>query len=382
MNSNHEQDAAPAQPAAPQGVAYAELPGGWPARFRCDSCDGNGEVGDPISTGHFQPPERERCPDCDGRGWCGEEPAFSSDHMRDFADRTHALRASNGQAPAGALTAAAVFDELLGRPVIVEGAPMLEHGQVLYVAPQLTATAQAAPAATDPAYSEACSLATALFEKHYRQEPDYASGRVAWSLCDTTAGVISQIDNMVSGLARAPAAGAVAGPGWKLVSVVVPDEMWEAYKRPSGKSGDWSFAERYTALLAAAPTPAAQADSAQDEFISREQWVERAMRVYLIAGDTEDEARECAEYQWGELDMDDIPDPYFTAMEDIEGRGPAPQADSVLEDAALLHYALADGGNQSMNWQDVYDDWNGEGYFIDALRAAYKQDAARKQGGA
>jgi hypothetical protein len=60
---------------------------------------------------------------------------------------------------------------------------------------------------------------------------------------------------------------------------------------------------------------------------------------------------------------------------------PAAQADSVLEDAALLHYALADGGNQSMNWQDVYDDWSGEGYFIDALRAAYKQDAARKQGG-
>lgn len=75
-----------------------------------------------------------------------------------------------------------------------------------------TPTAQAAPAATDPAYSEACSLATALFEKHYRQEPDYASGRVVWSLCDTTAGVISQIDNMVSGLARAPAAGYDHGP--------------------------------------------------------------------------------------------------------------------------------------------------------------------------
>lgn len=76
------------------------------------------------------------------------------------------------------------------------------------------------------------------------------------------------------------------------------------------------------------PSPTPQADSAQDDFISREEWVERAMRVYLIAGDTEDVARECAEYQWGELDMDDIPDPYFTAMEDIEGRGPAPQADS------------------------------------------------------
>ena len=92
-----------AQPAAaPQGAAYAELPEGWPARFRCDSCDGNGEVGEPMYMGHFQPPERARCPDCDGRGWCSEEPAFSADHMRDFADRTHALRASHRQAPAGA----------------------------------------------------------------------------------------------------------------------------------------------------------------------------------------------------------------------------------------------------------------------------------------
>ena len=58
------------------------------------------------------------------------------------------------------------------------------------------------------------------------------------------------------------------------------------------------------------------------------------------------------------------------------------QADSVLEDAALLHYALADGGNQSMNWQDIYEDWSGEGHLIDALRTAYRLDAARKQGGA
>lgn len=59
----------------------------------------------------------------------------------------------------------------------------------------------------------------------------------------------------------APAAGAVAGPWWKLVPAVVTNEMWEAYKSPSGKSGDCSFAERYTAMLAAAPTPDAQADS-------------------------------------------------------------------------------------------------------------------------
>ena len=61
-----------------------------------------------------------------------------------------------------------------------------------------------APAQPDPAYSEACNLATALFKKHFAHLPDYASGQVVWGLCDSTAGVISQIDNMVSGLVRPP----------------------------------------------------------------------------------------------------------------------------------------------------------------------------------
>lgn len=47
------------------------------------------------------------------------------------------------------------------------------------------------------AYREAASLANWLFKKHYAHEEHYASGRVVWGLCDTTAGVISQIDNMV-----------------------------------------------------------------------------------------------------------------------------------------------------------------------------------------
>lgn len=96
-----------AQPVAQQGAVYAELPQGWPARFRCDSCDGNGEFGEPISMGHFQPPERARCPDCDGRGWCSEEAAFSADHMHAFADATHALRTQQ-PAPGGATPAEAV----------------------------------------------------------------------------------------------------------------------------------------------------------------------------------------------------------------------------------------------------------------------------------
>ena len=75
---------------------YPPLPQGWPARFRCDSCDGNGEVGEPMYMGHFQPPERARCPDCDGRGWCSEEAAFSADHMRAYVDADRAARAPAG----------------------------------------------------------------------------------------------------------------------------------------------------------------------------------------------------------------------------------------------------------------------------------------------
>ena len=61
-----------------------------------------------------------------------------------------------------------------------------------------------APAKPDPAYSAACNLATALFKKHFAHLPDFASGQAVWSLCDSTAGVISQIDNMVAGLVQPP----------------------------------------------------------------------------------------------------------------------------------------------------------------------------------
>ena len=60
---------------------------------------------------------------------------------------------------------------------------------------------------------------------------------------------------------------------------------------------------------------------AEPESISREDWIEHAVRVYLIAGDTYEQAQECAAYLWGELDMDDLADPYDAAMSDIEGRG-------------------------------------------------------------
>ena len=121
--------AAPAQPAAQQGVAYAALPT-------------SSHAGRVYEEGFL----------------IGTCPLYNADKMRAFADATHTLRASHGQAPA--------------KP--------------------------------DPAYSAACNLATALFKKHFAHLPDFASGQAVWGLCGSTAGVISQIDNMVSGLVQPP----------------------------------------------------------------------------------------------------------------------------------------------------------------------------------
>ncbi len=66
--------------------------------------------------------------------------------------------------------------------------------------------------APDHDYREACALATALFKKHFATMPEYASGEVTWSVCDTTEGVISQIGNMVSGLVQPTAIDATPEP--------------------------------------------------------------------------------------------------------------------------------------------------------------------------
>ena len=155
-------------PATQQGVAYAALPDeGEPWRghkfkevqrgcWRCDCGKTIKEVtsdqSTPASGGNYPVMPKRYTVDDDG------EELFTAEKMRAFADATHTLRASHGQAPA--------------QP--------------------------------DPAYSAACNLATALFKKHFAHLPDYASGQVVWGLCDSTAGVISQIDNMVSGLVQPP----------------------------------------------------------------------------------------------------------------------------------------------------------------------------------
>lgn len=71
-------------------------------------------------------------------------------------------------------------------------------------APRLPAGRQDGSEAADSAYEYAVGIATSLFKKHFAGDDDYASGRVTWSPCDTTVGVLTQIDNMVSGLAASP----------------------------------------------------------------------------------------------------------------------------------------------------------------------------------
>ena len=53
---------------------------------------------------------------------------------------------------------------------------------------------------------------------------------------------------------------------------------------------------------------------------------------------------------------------------------PAPAAQDDAKDAARWRYAVAIGENQAMNWLDVYNDWDGEGSFVDAIDAARAAD--------
>ena len=189
----------------------------------------------------------------------GTCPLYTADQLHAFADATYALRASRGQAPAGAdeypalvcdycgaltpdpwhssgmlhgkmskhihscdacaarevakaqasreqLTRERIQDLLLcGNPTDEEmrlirigwdAAHGIKGGQHGDATPQ--------PTQPDPAYSAACNLATSLFKKHFAHLPDFASGQAVWSLCDSTVGVILQIDNMVAGLVQPP----------------------------------------------------------------------------------------------------------------------------------------------------------------------------------
>ena len=59
-----------------------------------------------------------------------------------------------------------------------------------------------------------------------------------------------------------------------------------------------------------------------------------------------------------------------SAMEDADTH-PAPSApDDVAMNAERWRHAIADGENQSMNFLDIFDDWDGDGDFVEAFDAA------------
>ena len=60
----------------------------------------------------------------------------------------------------------------------------------------------------------------------------------------------------------------------------------------------------------------------------------------------------------------------FTMNGVNKGEVTATLVGDVLKDAGRWQYSVAIGPNQSMNLLDVYDDWNGEGEFADAIDAA------------
>lgn len=84
------------------------------------------------------------------------------------------------------------------------------HWMPLPAAPGSTSSA---PGDAQDGLAEAQRLAEALFQRHFAQDDDYASGRVKWEVLGDLPGVLSQIDNMVSGLVQpaAPAAGDARG---------------------------------------------------------------------------------------------------------------------------------------------------------------------------
>lgn len=83
---------------------------------------------------------------------------------------------------------------------------------------QIAKAATPAAQTDDLAFQYASSLATAIFEKHFATDPDYTSGGAKWELCDSTAGILTQIDNMVSALVK-PAA-QTQEAGWQPIETV------------------------------------------------------------------------------------------------------------------------------------------------------------------
>lgn len=94
-------------------------------------------------------------------------------------------------------------------------------------------TEAAAVAATVPAdllcYLKNLTIGT--FNRHYAHDETYASGQAIWAPCDDMTGLLTQLDNMLTGLSRTPVADQPAEPSpaditlWA-VNVHGPDDLY------------------------------------------------------------------------------------------------------------------------------------------------------------
>ena len=59
---------------------------------------------------------------------------------------------------------------------------------------------------------------------------------------------------------------------------------------------------------------------------------------------------------------------YYEAA--VELRRLQAENEALRADAERWRYSVTIGGNQTMNWRDVYDDWDGDGDFTDQIDEA------------
>jgi hypothetical protein len=249
--------AAPAQPAAPQGVAYAELPD-WELR----ALAGNTAFGYAQKT-YAAPSYLPRTP---GEAAVFEPHGWVLEAMQN-AIKLAALRASNGQAPAGA-TANANPDKSAffawWAPYQLPDYWMARIDLVAWHAWQ-AATAQAAPAAGEaPAFTTGDAGLDALLNEtaNMQRGPEHNNMDTAllWQEC---------LETVLARLSKAPAAGAVAvrqALKHAIETMTVESQMRDDLAENRRLKRSIKVLEQ----LAAAPTPAAQADSQPSSFGSHE----------------------------------------------------------------------------------------------------------------
>jgi hypothetical protein len=80
---------------------------------------------------------------------------------------------------------------------------VMSHGVAVRQAKDIL-TAAIEQAEQDHTYGYAKELAETMFKQHFASDEHYASRRVVWSVNDTVIGILTQIDNMVSGMVRKP----------------------------------------------------------------------------------------------------------------------------------------------------------------------------------